>query len=115
MADREWDALGPEAWLEAFRAHPRVGERTAEGWSAREQASAATAPVQVLNALEEGNRRYEERFGHVFLINATGRTAQEMLDALRERLGNDRETELRVAAGEQRAITRLRLEKLVRP
>ncbi|MDP9343890.1 MAG: allantoicase [Actinomycetota bacterium] len=114
-ADREWNALGPDDWLKAFAAHPRVGERSAEGWSRAEQESTANAPVEVLSALEEGNRRYEERFGHVFLVNATGKSAQGMLEALHERMANDPDTELRVAAEEQRAITRLRLEKLVRP
>jgi len=68
-----------------------------------------------MRALETGNREYEDRFGDVFLINATGRSAEEMLEALRERLGNDPEAELAEAAEQQRQITRVRLEKLVRP
>ena len=75
----------------------------------------AGADQATLAELAAGNREYEQRFGHVFLIFASGRSAGEMLAALRERLGNDPATELRVAAGEQRKITRLRLEKLFRP
>jgi OHCU decarboxylase len=75
----------------------------------------ASAGDDVRAALEEKNRAYESRFGHVFLINATGRSAEEMLDELTRRLGNDAETELAEAAEQQRQITRIRLEKLVRP
>jgi allantoicase len=132
-ADEVWARLGPDDWLEAFAAHPRIGERVAaapgapEGagaarppggtaaWSAGEQAGVAGADPAVLAELAEGNRVYEERFGHVFLICATGLSADAMLAALRERLGNDPATELRVAAEEQRKITHLRLEKLFRP
>jgi allantoicase len=120
-ADEVWARLGPDDWLEAFAAHPRIGERPAApassgaGWSTREQAGVAGADPAVLAELAEGNRAYEERFGHVFLIRATGRSADAMLAALRERLGNDPATELRVAAEEQRKITHLRLEKLFRP
>jgi allantoicase len=118
-ADAVWAGLDPQDWLEAFTAHPRIGERRPAGdprrWSAGEQAGAAGADAVVLDALAEGNRAYEQRFGRVFLICATGRSAAEMLADLRRRLGNDPETELRVAAEEQRKITRLRLDKLVRP
>jgi OHCU decarboxylase len=118
-ADAVWAGLTPQDWLEAFTAHPRIGERRPTGdprrWSAGEQAGAAGADAVVLDALAEGNRAYEQRFGRVFLICATGRSAAEMLADLRQRLGHDPETELRVAAEEQRKITRLRLDKLVRP
>jgi allantoicase len=121
-ADEVWARLGPDDWLEAFAAHPRIGAggpaggvRGTPNWSAREQAGVAAADPAVLAELAEGNRVYEERFGHVFLICATGLSADAMLSALRERLGNDPATELRVAAEEQRKITRLRLEKLFRP
>src|SRR5881296_2557283 len=79
----------------------------------REQAGADGAAVATLDALARGNFTYEQRFGHVFLISATGKTADEMLGALRGRLSNDPATELRVAAEEQAKITRLRLDKLV--
>jgi allantoicase len=121
-ADEVWTRLGPDDWLEAFAAHPRIGAgaRAAGGppgsaWSTGEQAGVAGADPAVLEELVEGNRAYEERFGHVFLVCATGRSAASLLAALRERLGNDPATELRVAAEEQRKITRLRLEKLFRP
>ena len=101
--------------MEAFAAHSRIGEHGGPAWSAGEQAGAAHASDDVRRALEEGNRAYEERFGHVFLINATGKGADEMLRALERRLGNDAEAELTEASEQQRQITRLRLEKLVRP
>lgn len=116
-ADEVWWALGADDWLEAFDAHPRIGERGGGGraarWSGGEQAGARDAGEDVLAALAEGNRAYEERFGHVFLIRASGRSAAEMLAALRERLANEPEAELRVAAGEQREIIRIRLDKLL--
>ncbi|QBI19747.1 allantoicase [Egibacter rhizosphaerae] len=112
-ADEAWWACGPDDWLEAFAAHPRIGERTRAPWSQAEQAGAASASDDTIAALEEGNRTYEEQFGHVFLIRAAGRSADEMLAQLRERLANDPETELRVAAGEQAEITRLRLDRLL--
>jgi allantoicase len=113
-ADDVWAGLAPRDRLETFAAHPRIGER-GTAWSAGEQAGAASAGGDVLRKLEGGNRAYEERFGHVFLINATGKDAEEMLEALDRRLGNDAESELAEASEQQRQITRLRLEKLVRP
>lgn len=114
-ADAVWDGLAPEDWLEAFAGHPRIGERSPERWASREQAGTRGADARVLADLEEGNRRYQERFGHVFLVCATGLAAEQMLAALHARLANDPEQELRIAAEEQRKITRLRLDKLVRP
>lgn len=118
-ADEVWRELEPDDWREAFAAHPRIGERGRRGsgtaeWSREEQSGVSAAAEATRRALAEGNRAYEEKFGHVFLICATGKSGEEMLAALRERLGNDPETELRVAAEEQRKITRLRLEKLAR-
>jgi len=114
-SDDVWAGLPAEDRLEAFAAHPRIGDRGGNGWSANEQAGAAAAGDDVLRALEQGNRAYEERFGDIFLINATGKGADEMLEALERRLGNEAETELAEASEQQRQITRLRLEKLVRP
>src|SRR5437867_2508955 len=110
-AERFWWALGREDWLEAFAGHPRIGARTTDAAARREQAGVDGATAATRAALALGNRMYEERFGHVFLICATGKSADEMLGALRDRLGNDPITELRIAAGEQAKITRLRLEK----
>ena len=114
-SDDVWAGLPADDRLEAFAAHPRIGEREGSAWSAGEQAGAGTAHDDVRRALAEGNRTYEARFGRVFLINATGKTGDEMLQALRRRLGNDAETELAEASEQQRQIARLRLEKLVRP
>ena len=111
-AERSWLALGRTDWLEAFGGHPRIGERGSDAWARREQAGASDAGDGTRAALAQGNREYEARFGHVFLICATGKSAAEMLGALRGRLSNDPATELRIAAGEQAKITRLRLEKL---
>ncbi len=120
-ADRAWQDLMPGDWLEAFRSHPRIGERSrvdpgnahAEAWAVQEQAKAQDADTAVLAALADANRRYEERFGHIFIVCATGKTADEMLAMLGARLTNDSSTELRIAAGEQQKIAGLRLEKLV--
>lgn len=111
-ADAVWSRLRAGDWLEAFHAHPRIGEARALR-SEPEQAGARDAGETVLAALAEANRLYEERFGHIFLIRAAGRGAVEMLANLRARLRNDPATELRVAAEQQREITRLRLERLL--
>jgi 2-oxo-4-hydroxy-4-carboxy-5-ureidoimidazoline decarboxylase len=115
-----WRELPRAEWLAAFAAHPRIGDLEAlrrrygqsAGGPAAEQALVRTAPDEALQALADGNHRYEDRFGYIFTVCATGKTAGEMLALLRERLTNDPETELRIAAGEQEKITRLRLEKL---
>lgn len=111
-AEREWWGLAREDWLEAFAAHPRIGERGGDAWSRREQSGVDVAESEVRRAIEQGNRDYEARFGHVYLVCATGRGAAELLADLRRRLNNDPEQELRIAAGEQARITALRLEKL---
>jgi OHCU decarboxylase len=120
-ADEAWLALDPDDWDEAFRAHPRIGERKAApsqgaraaAWSAQEQSGAASAGDDVAAALAAGNHAYEERFGRIYIVCATGKTADEMLAILRARLANDAATELRAAAAEQAKITQLRLEKLL--
>ena len=114
-ADEVWLDLGPEDWLEAFAAHPRIGEGggASADWSRQEQAGVGGAGPEVQDRLARGNAEYEASFGYVFLISAAGRDAEEILAALTERLGNDPDTELRVAAEEHRRITRLRLERLM--
>ncbi len=112
-AERIWWGLGRADWLEALAAHPRIGGRGNTDWTRREQAGVDGAAEATRAALARENRAYEQQFGHVFLVSATGKTADEMLAALRARLANDPVTELRVAAEEQAKITRLRLEKLV--
>ena len=114
-SDVVWSELEPSDWLEAFAAHPRIGESGGHspGQSEKEQSRVMGAGDETMAALAQGNRRYEARFGHVFLISAEGRTAAEVLAALRERIENDPETELELAAREQRKITRLRLERML--
>jgi allantoicase len=116
-----WARLGRDDWLEAFAAHPRIGERlvppaaaATAGWAAREQSATRQADPETLAALVEGNRAYEDRFGHRYIVFATGRDAEELLAILSRRLDNPPERELEVAAEEQRKITNLRLEKLLR-
>jgi OHCU decarboxylase len=119
--ERVWFGLARSDWLEAFRAHPRIGEKKAAGpvseearrWSEGEQSRARAASVETRAALVEANREYEKKFGFIFIVCATGKTAEEMLAILRGRLKNDAETELRVAAAEQWRITELRLKKLL--
>jgi len=112
-ADRHLDALDRADWLEAFAAHPRIGE-TGKGstWSREEQGGAAGAEAAVRAELARANRLYDERFGYIFIVCATGKSAGEMLALLRQRLGHDAETELPIAAAEQRRIAHLRLAKL---
>jgi len=113
-ADATWRELSPDDWLEAFSAHPAIGSKiNLSPFSSEEQAGARGADSDTLAEIADLNRRYADRFGHVFLVCATGRTAAEMLAIGRKRLGNDPETELAIAAEEQRKITRLRLEKLL--
>ena len=112
-ADRAWSETGVEDWREAFRAHPRIGEKSTSKWSEHEQAAARSAASDVQRQLGEGNRNYFERFGFIFIICATGKSADEILAELHRRLKNDRDTELKNAAEQQRLITRLRLLKLV--
>ena len=115
-AESAWTELLPSDWLAAFAAHPRIGESGghAPAVSEREQSQIRLAADDTLAALAAENRLYEDRFGHVFLISASGRSANEMLGELRRRLLNDPATELQVAAGEQRKIARLRLEQMLK-
>ena len=114
-AERVWWDLEPEDWHEAFRAHPRIGERGGDTWSRNEQAGVAGATTDVRRRLARGNEAYERRFGYVYLVCATGRGTAELLSDLEARLTNAPAEELRVAAAEQAKITRLRLEKLEDP
>lgn len=118
-AEDEWRALGPEDWREAFAHHPKIGDKAPPGdtpaaaraLSEGEQAGVMSASEAVLDALAEGNRRYEERFGYIFIVCATGKSADEMLSLLRARLDNDPATEVRIAAAEQEKITAIRLSR----
>jgi 2-oxo-4-hydroxy-4-carboxy-5-ureidoimidazoline decarboxylase len=97
----------------AMAGHPRIGDRVAGGRSRREQSAVGSAAPDVLAGLAAGNRAYEERFGHVYLVCATGRSAEDLLATLHARLGNDALTERAVALAELAAINRIRLGLLV--
>jgi 2-oxo-4-hydroxy-4-carboxy-5-ureidoimidazoline decarboxylase len=107
-----WRGLSQADWLEAFSHHPKIGDKRADGVAKREQATVATASDEVIRELANANREYEARFGYIFIICATGKSAESMLEVLRDRLGNDAETELRIAAEEQLKITQLRLARM---
>ncbi len=118
-SDETWGNLSAADWMEAFRSHPRIGEsRAAQSapaqsatWSAQEQRNVTGISDAVKVALAEANREYEQRFRHIFIVCATGKSALEILEILRSRLQNDDATELREAAEQQRQITRIRLTK----
>lgn len=120
-ADEAWRATGPKDWDEAFAHHPRIGERhaaapasaAARAWSAGEQGSAAGASAAARAELAEANEAYERRFGRIYIVCATGRSAEEMLADIAARMKNDPERERAVAVEEQRKITRLRLKTLI--
>ncbi len=120
-ADEIWFSLSPADWLEAFAAHPRIGSKgpakkqqpRSADWSADEQSAVSDAGKQVREDLADVNSLYEAKFGFIFIICATGRSADEILAACLARLGNSVETELRIAAAEQNKITALRLNKLL--
>jgi 2-oxo-4-hydroxy-4-carboxy-5-ureidoimidazoline decarboxylase len=106
-------ALTESDLREALEGHPRIGERRTAGWSAQEQAGVSAADAELSRALADGNASYEERFGHIYLVCATGRSGAELLALLRQRLGNETEDEWQVVAGELGKINRIRLQKLV--
>jgi len=132
-AERAFAPLALADWREAFSHHPRIGDRGAfaarfpptssgstsdlrgqtAGWAAAEQGGVAAAGEDVLDALVLANRDYEARFGYIFIVCATGKSAEEMLALLRQRLPNDPAAEFQNAAAEQRKITAIRLKKLL--
>jgi OHCU decarboxylase len=113
--DSIWWSLPPEDWLEAFRAHPKIGERATHQWSREEQASARHASENTLHQLRDLNKTYEERFGYIFIVFANGRGAHSILETLKVRMNNSPETELRIAAEQQLEITHLRLKRILLP
>jgi OHCU decarboxylase len=120
FADEVWGSLDRPDWLEAFAAHPRIGERevpavgaATSDWAEQEQSATRDAAPGTLTRLAAANRLYEEKFGYQFIVCATGKSAAEMLGLLEQRLPNSPELELVAAADEQRKITRLRLHKLI--
>ena len=121
VAERAAAGLSKEDWLEAFSHHPQIGQKRtgasqsarATQWSEQEQASAGDASSEVQRELAEANAAYQARFGYIFIVCATGKSADEMLSLMKDRMSNAPEAELRIAADEQRKITRLRLEKML--
>jgi len=111
-ADSIWRSLDATDWQEAFAAHPRIGSH-ATGWAGQEQSGARSGSDDARERLADLNHQYEARFGYIFIVCATGKTAGEMCDLLEKRLQNDPAEELAIAAEEQRKITRVRLAKLV--
>ncbi len=107
-----WRGLDAADWMEAFQAHPHIGDRKASGAPAGEQAGMNRATTAVATAIEEANHEYFEKFGFIFIICASGKSAEEMLVNLRSRLDNPPEEEIRVAAEEQNKITHLRLGRI---
>ncbi len=120
-AEEVWYACSQDDWKEAFTHHPKIGDveslkkkfASTAAWASGEQSGVNTASQQVIEALAEGNRLYEEKFGYIFIVCATGLSAEEMLRMLQERLRNSPQEEIEIAADEQNKITKLRLEKLV--
>jgi OHCU decarboxylase len=114
LSERVWWELTPSDWREALDAHPKIGDRPPEGsQESREQGSMATAGPALRDEIADGNRAYEARFGMTYVVRARGRSPGELLLMLRQRLENEPEAELRIAAGEQAEITRLRLADVV--
>ena len=116
-----WTGLKEADWLEAFAGHPKIGDvkslakkfSSISQWASGEQSGVGVATDDLLQRLAEGNTNYEKRFGFIFIVCATGKSAVEMLDLLDQRLPNARDVELRIAVGEQEKIMKLRLEKLL--
>jgi OHCU decarboxylase len=120
-ADDAADKLDVQDWLEAFAHHPRIGEGAgsapdrgvAAWWAAKEQSGMDVAGSDVKAALMNANQEHELKFGYIYIVCATDKSADEMLEIARKRLNNDADKELAISADEQRKITRLRLEKLI--
>jgi 2-oxo-4-hydroxy-4-carboxy-5-ureidoimidazoline decarboxylase len=119
-AEQLWEECTRSDWLEAFSHHPKIGDieslrkkfKDTAHLAGGEQAGVQGADDRTLQALAAGNEAYEKSFGYIFIVCATGKSAAEMLALLEVRLNNDPTSELAVAAGEQKKITRLRLEKI---
>lgn len=120
-SDRIWWSLTPADWLEAFHSHPKIGERKAaasvaidaQKWSEDEQSGTRDAAAETMAELGELNDAYEKKFGYIFIVCASGKSSEEMLSILRERLPHNADEELRIAAAEQAKVTQLRLRKLM--
>ena len=120
-AEEQWFKCSEEDWKQAFAQHPKIGDidslkkkfaSTAQ-WASGEQSGVNAASQNTIEALAEANKKYEDKFGYIFIVCATGKSAEEMLEILQSRLHNDPKEEIEIAADEQNKITKLRLEKLL--
>lgn len=120
-AEEQWWQCSEDDWKEAFSHHPKIGDvesltkkfaSTAQ-WASGEQSGVIVASQETIKALAESNHLYEEKFGYIFIVCATGKTAEEMLEMLQSRLRNKPEEEILIAADEQNKIIKLRIEKLL--
>lgn len=109
-----YDECDKEDWLESFSQHPKIGDKKSltEKFAGKEQAGVAAATQEVIEALAKANDEYEKRFGFIFIVCATGKSAEEMLRLLNDRLKNDPDSELTIAMNEQHKITLIRFKKL---
>lgn len=116
-----WYSLDDKDWLEAFKHHPKIGDMESlkrkfsatQDLAENEQSSVKEASREVLIELSKYNEHYEKKFGYIFIVCATGKSAEEMLSIIKERINNDPKIEIRIAMEEQNKITKLRLEKLL--
>lgn len=119
-AETVWETMGEADWREAFEHHPKIGDvdnlrrkfASTAAWAENEQASISSADEATIESLAKGNADYQKKFGFIFIVCATGKTADEMLYLLQNRINNDPADEIRIAAGEQAQIMKVRLEKL---
>lgn len=120
-AEEQWYQCNEADWKEAFTHHPKIGDMdnlkkkfaaTAQ-WAAQEQTPAGKAPQQVIADLAAANLSYEKKFGYIFIVCATGKSAEEMLGLLQQRLSNTPVDEIKIAMDEQNKITLIRLQKLI--
>jgi 2-oxo-4-hydroxy-4-carboxy-5-ureidoimidazoline decarboxylase len=120
-AKKIWADMKKSDYIEAFSGHPKIGDidslrkkfSSTQSWTSQEQSGVAGAEEEILKGLARGNAEYEKKFGYIFIVCATGKTAKEMLDILRDRLKNPPEKEIQNAAKEQEKILQIRLEKLM--
>lgn len=118
-----WDTMEEADFLEAFEGHPKIGDVTSlrkkyahtKKLASGEQSSVSEADERTIAALAQGNTDYENKFGFIFIVCATGKSAAQMNDLLQARLPNERDTELQNAAQQQALITEIRINKLIRP
>lgn len=119
-SDNIWFSCDHSSWMEAFTHHPKIGDlksleekfASTKHLASAEQSGIDSSATEVLKQLKEGNDRYEDKFGYIFIVCATGKSADEMLSLLQQRLNNDRSDEIKIAINEQNKITHLRLNNL---